>query len=131
MISHANCDHERTPKARQACRRARELGAETPAKPRTIEFPSDDTGGTLRTRQHRSGDAKRRIRHTLEALERAIDQNNPRRVLVTHAVPGLDINSTTSGEVVEVGEHDLTLVSDNTGFEVPLRYNFIKTIDFV
>lgn len=128
-MSHATCDHERTPKARQACRRMRELGAQTPAKPSMIDMPTRDTDGGLKTRNARSGEAKRRLQHTLDVLSRAIDQSHPKRVLITHAVPGLDINSTTWGEAVEVGEHALTIISDNTGFEVPIPYKMIKTVE--
>jgi hypothetical protein len=128
MISHANCDHPRTPKARQACRLARKLGAETPAKPRTIELPSDDTSGALRTRQHRTGDAKRRIRHTLEALERAIDQGHPRRVRL-FTTPDRHVE----GVVVEVGNRVWAGVAllDDDGFEHKFTYSKIFSINFV
>lgn len=128
-MSHANCDHARTPKARQVCRRMREIGAEPPAEASAIDMPTRRTGGGLRTRSVRAGDAKRRLQHTLDVLSRAIDQGHPKHVLITHAVPGLDINSTTWGMAVEVGEDALTIISDNTGFEVPIRYGMIKTIE--
>lgn len=127
-MRHDTCEHPRTPSARQACRRMQQLAAEKPAEALTIALPSDDTGERLKTHSVRTGEAKRRLQNTLSVLSRAIDQGHPRRVLITHAIPGLDINSTTWGEAVEVGEHTLIVISDNTGFEVPLRYSMIKTI---
>lgn len=128
MINHASCDHARTPKARQACRRARQLGAETPAKPATIDASTHDAGARVRTRSARMSDAKRRLRNTLDALSRAIEQGHPKRVGVWHAVPGLDINSRTEAEVVEVRDDHLTLLLDE-GHELTLRYAQIKTIE--
>ena len=128
MTTHASCDHPRTPKARQACRVARRAGAETPAKASTIDVPSASRGGALKTRTARTGEAKRRLQHTLDVLSRAIDQGHPKRVLVTAAVPGLDINSSTWGDAIEVTDHYLILLPEN-GFELPLRYSQIKTIE--
>jgi hypothetical protein len=128
MTTHASCDHARTPKARQACRRARELGAQTPAKVSTIDVATRDRGGAIKTRNVRSGEAKRRLQHTLDVLSRAIDQSHPKRVLVTHAVPGLDVNTSTWGDAIEVAEHYLILLPEN-GFELALRYDQVKTIE--
>lgn len=128
MISHTNCDHERTPKARQVCRRMRQLGAEKPAEPLTLPVTSDDTGERLRTRQHRSGDAKRRIRHTLEALDRAIEQGHPRRVRVFSS-PDRHVE----GTCVEVGNRvwaGIAILDDDDN-EHKFMYSQIFSINFV
>lgn len=127
MASHATCEHAATPKARQACRRERALRAEKPAEALTIALPSDDTSGGLRTRQHRSSDAKRRIRHTLEALERAIDQNHPRRVQVFTSP-----SDSIVGTCVEIGKLEpFIYVLDDDETEHKFGYSQIFSINFV
>ena len=126
-ISHADCQHPSTPRARQACRRERALRAEKPAEALTMPVVSDDTGERLRTRQHRSSDAKRRIRHTLEALERAIDQNHPRRIRV-FTTPADHVE----GMCVEVGKLEpFIYVLDDDETEHKFAYSQIFSINFV
>lgn len=126
-MRHDTCEHPRTPKARQACRREQQLRAEKPAEALTIALPSDDTSGRLRTRQHRSSDAKRRIRHTLEALERAIDQNHPRRIRV-FTTPADHVE----GTCVEIGKFEpFIYVLDDDETEHKFGYSQIFSINFV
>lgn len=126
-MRHDTCEHPRTPSARQACRRMQQLGAEKPAEALTIAFPSDDTSGRLRTRQHRSSDAKRRIRHTLEALERAIEQGHPRRIRV-FTTPADHVE----GTCVEIGKLEpFVYVVDDDEVEHKFTYSQIFSINFV
>lgn len=89
---------------------------------------SDDTGELLRTRQHRSSDAKRRIRHTLEALERAIEQGHPRRIRVfTNPADHVE------GMCVEVGNRvwaGIAILDDDDN-EHKFGYSEIFSINFV
>lgn len=127
MASHATCEHAATPKARQACRRMQQLGAEKPAGALTMPVVSDDTGERLRTRQHRSSDAKRRIRHTLEALDRAIEQGYPRRIRVfTNPADHVE------GTCVEIGKLEpFVYVVDDDEVEHKFAYSQIFSINFL
>lgn len=127
-MRHDTCEHAATPKARQACRRERALRAEKPAEALTMPVVSDDTGERLRTRQHRSSDAKRRIRHTLEALDRAIEQGHPRRIRV-FTTPADHVE----GTCVEVGNRvwaGIAILDDDEN-EHKFGYSQIFSINFV
>lgn len=127
-MRHDTCEHAATPKARQACRRERALSAQKPAEALTIAMPSDDTSGRLRIRQHRTSDAKRRLRHTLEALDRAIEQGHPRRIRV-FTTPADHVE----GTCVEVGNRvwaGIALLDDDEN-EHKFTYSQIFSINFL